>query len=87
MRFSSLNSEGTSKRRMKNAKVQSGMQFRLQVLQGHREGAEILRKMQEQASGSGALAGFVSVLSASRKVLRKARPTDLFGHSLPDTLR
>ena len=42
--------------------------------------------MQEQASGSGALAGFVSVLSASRKVLRKARPADLFGHSLPDTL-
>ena len=86
MRFSSLNSEGTSKRRLKNAEVQSGMQFRLQVLQGHREGAEILRKMQEQASGSGALAGFVSVLSASRKVLRKARPADLFGHSLPDTL-
>ena len=44
-------------------------------------------KMQEQASGSGALAGFVSVLSASRKVFRKARPADLFGRSLPDTLR
>ena len=62
------------------------MQFRLQVLQGHREGAEILRKMQEQAFGSGTLAGFVSVLSASRKVFRKARPAYLFRHSLPDTL-